>query len=172
MLFINGSIVNKLPNYPSIKLSPSKGWSASGGNWRRMRPAFSLIEITISMFLIAAFGVILTSASGSLLSRRRTDLTAIASKAATKEIEHTRNLAFTSVTSANNLACDAEFNQGDSKLPSCRIDKCVENYGGIPCTVDLNGNVNLKRVLITLSYNYQGKSRFVTMETLVTQGGL
>ena len=141
--------------------------------FNNFKVGFSLIEIMISMFLIAAFGVILASSSGSLLSRRRTDLTAIASKAATKEIEHTRNLAFTSVTSANNLACDAEFNQGDSKLPSCRIDKCVENYGGTPCTVDLiNGNVNLKRVLITLSYNYQGKSRFVVMETVMTQGGL
>ena len=129
--------------------------------FNNFKVGFSLIEITISMFLIAAFGVILTSASGSLLSRRRTDQTAIASKATTKEIEHLRNLSYSSITTNNNLACDSEFN---TLLQSCRIGRAV---------YDNNPSNGLKRVVITLSWTSSGgNTRFVVMETVMTSGGL
>ena len=135
--------------------------------FNNFKVGFSLIEITISMFLIAAFGVILTSASGSLLSRRRTDLTAIASKAATKEIEHLRNLSYSSINpDPTPHACSSEFIQAgtSSYLPSCMIGRSV--YLNDPSS-------GLKRVVITLSWTSSGgNTRFVVMETVMTSGGL
>lgn len=128
--------------------------------WRRRRPGFSLIELVISMFLIVVLASIVVTAANGLNTRRRTDLSAIAGKAATKEIEHLRNLEFLSLATANNQACDSELG---GQLQNCRIDRTVSNYPGI---------TNVKQVAITLSWTYQGHSKFVTMETLIAQGGL
>jgi len=44
---------DKLSNYQSTQLSPSKGWSASGRNWRLRHSGFTLIELLVVISIIA-----------------------------------------------------------------------------------------------------------------------
>lgn len=122
---------------------------------------FSLIEIIISVFLIAILSVILIGTTRSLFARTRQDQQAIASKAATKEIEHLRNLSFLSIASGTS-ACDAEL--ADKLISNCLITKTVTYYD--PPTNQV------KQVKVTISWTYQGQNKSVTMQTLITSGGL
>lgn len=67
---------------------------------------FSLIEVLITVFLIGALGVILVSTSNSLSTRRRTNLRQLAAKMMSRDIEHMRNLAFSSLPQTTVGTCE------------------------------------------------------------------
>jgi len=54
-------IKNPLPNYLTTQLPPSKGWSASGGNWRQRRQGFSLVELLIGILIIGLISTFIAS---------------------------------------------------------------------------------------------------------------
>ncbi len=129
------------------------------------RSGFSLIELLLTIVLIAAISAILIRGAGGLHSRRRTDLLSVAGKAASQQIEKVRNQDFLSVGPALNQTCSSDYTDSTkpSYLPGCRIDQSVSSYGG---------DANIKQVSITVSWTYQSKSQLVVMETLISPGGL
>jgi|SRR3989344_5152984 len=133
----------------------------------RKSKGFSLVELILSLFSISILSLILITSIQSLSTRRRQDLSAIASKAATKEIEHLRNLNFSSITPASGLACSSDFTQAGtpSYLPGCSINRTFSYY-------DPPDN-KIKQVGLTVSWTTTGgQTKSVTMQTLMTQGGL
>ena len=133
----------------------------------RKSEGFSLVEIILSLFSISILSLILITSIQSLSTRRRQDLSAIASKAATKEIEQLRNLNFSSITATTSpLACSSEFTQAgtSSYLPGCSIRRDVDSY---------QGDSLIKQVGLTVSWTTTGsQTKSVTMQTLMTSGGL
>src|SRR3989344_3797323 len=156
-----------MPNYKSLhgyiaKLLNRKRYNNSTiQQFNNIKEGFSLIELILSLFSISILALILVTSIQSLSTRRRQDLSAIASKAATKEIEHLRNLNFSSITATTSpLACSSEFTQAgtSSYLPGCSIRRDVDSY---------QGDSLIKQVGLTVSWTTTGsQTKSVTMQTL------
>lgn len=133
----------------------------------RKSAGFSLVEIIISLFLVGVLTTILLTTSNSFLTRRRQDLSAIAAKAATLEIERLRNQEVSSITYASGLACSTDFTQAGtpSYLPGCQVTRTVSDYGSPPDPL-------IKQVGVTVSWTFQNQTKNIVMQTLMTQGGL
>src|SRR3989344_8047752 len=93
--------------------------------WRRRRPGFSLVEMIVTIFLIAIISTILITSTNSLHTRRRTDLSALAGKIASSELERVRNLEFSSIAPYSNPDCSSEFINPPA-LPIFPIVKLVQ----------------------------------------------
>src|SRR3989344_5377824 len=101
----------------------------------RKSKGFSLVELILSLFSISILSLILITSIQSLSTRRRQDLSAVASQAGTP-----------------------------SYLPGCSINRTVSSY---------DGDSNIKQVGLTVSWTTTGgQTKSVTMQTLMTQGGL
>src|SRR3989344_6964581 len=84
---------------------------------RRKLAGFSLIEILISLFFIATLGTILFAATGTLLTRRRSDLQSVAAQLAAAKVDSLRNRTFADLrTSGLDNTCESVENNGTYKL--------------------------------------------------------
>jgi len=127
-------------------------------------PAFTLIEVLLSMFFMIAMVTILLSSSGTLLQTRTSNLQTTATKIATRKIENLRNTAFTSLPIGTNSFADSDLSQ----LPQGTATSTITDYSIQPDPPD----PNIKNVLITISYTENGAPREVKLETLIYKNGL
>ena len=134
--------------------------------FNNFKEGFSLVEIIISLFLVGILGTILITTSNSFLTRRRQDLSSIAAKAATLEIERLRNKEISSISPASGLSCSSDFTQAGtpSYLPGCQIARTVADFG--------NPSDKIKQIGITVSWTFQNQTKNIVMQTLMTSGGL
>ena len=142
--------------------------------WRRRRPGFSLVEMIVTIFLIAIISTILITSTNSLHTRRRTDLSALAGKIASSELERVRNLEFSSIAPYSNRDCSSEFIQSSSPtyLPNCQISQTVYCYPLAGADPNCIPNPNVKQVSITIQLKYHNKTKTAVVETLISSGGL
>jgi len=141
---------------------------------RKMRHAFSLVEVLLSLFFVIALVGILVGTTGSMLTRRQSDLSNIATKVTTKEVERLRGLDYTSLLAEGNLACTgtyAPFQDDLDKLRSGQICRIVtsfedpENPGVFPDDV--------RWVTVDVKWkNDNGTQLSFALDTLVYENGI
>lgn len=119
---------------------------------------FTLIEIVLSLFLILAIVSILFSASGTYIHSRRSNLRAIATKIASKQIETLRNTNFASLPPSGSFF-DPDLNQ----LPSGSAIRTVADY---------QSSTKIKQVTTQVSWIESNVSEQIVLETLISEHGL
>src|SRR3990167_2030597 len=133
---------------------------------------FTLVEILLSLFFIIAIVTILFSTSGSLLTRRQSDLQSIAAKIATKEIERLRSVPFTNFQNGTegNFNCG---NNGDPDLTKLRagcLARIVTDYGDGP---PINSSTKIVQVTVEVRWNNDNNvQKNLRMDTLIYESGL
>lgn len=139
-------------------------------NINRKSTGFSLIEILLSLFFIIAIVTILFSTTGSLFTRRQSDLQSIAAKTSTKEIEYLRGLSFTDFKNkAGTINCTDCSSEGLSSnefedLRNGSMDRTISDYGG---------DQKIYQVDVTINWvNDNGAAKDLKMNTLISENGL
>jgi hypothetical protein len=100
----------------------------------------------------------LLTTSGTISLRHSSNLQGVATRIASKEIEHLRDLDFA------NLPASGSFTDPDmAKLPAGSAIRTVSNY---------QSSAQIKQVNITVSWQINGANRDVKMETLIYQYGI
>jgi len=136
------------------------------------KEGFTLVEILLSLFFIIAIVTILFSTSGSLLTRRQSDLQSIAAKIATKEIERLRSVPFTNFQNGTegNFNCG---NNGDPDLTKLRagcLARIVTDYGDGP---PINSSTKIVQVTVEVRWNNDNNvQKNLRMDTLIYESGL
>lgn len=128
---------------------------------------FSLIEILLSLFFIAALVTILLTTTGSFLTRRQSNLQSLASKIASKEIERLRSVNFINIQNGteNNLTCNTTQDPDLSKLPGGCMDRLISDYDP--------PNQKIYSIRVTVKWNNENdKQQNVSMDTLIYKYGL
>lgn len=145
---------------------------------QKMQKGFSLIEILLSLVFIGAIVTILFTTSGSLFTRRASNIQSIAAKVATKQIETMRgDSQNVMINKIGGLNCE---NLGDSN------NKTVV----IPADPDTNSNVELTMITTISCFedaasseivnvnveiqwiNDNGGQRNLVMDTIISDNGL
>jgi type II secretory pathway pseudopilin PulG len=133
---------------------------------------FSLIEILISLLFIGALVTILFTTTGSLFTRRQSDLQSVAAKIATKEIEYLRGLDFSTLKSkSGTINCPpgttdgitpADFNN----LRAGCMAREITDYATPP-------SQKIYKVKVTINWrNDNNANKSLQMETLISENGL
>lgn len=166
-------------NNNSTRFSCEAGQHSTNNN--ASKSGFSLIEILLSLFFIAALVTILLTTSGSFLTRRQSNLQSKAAKAVSKEIERLRGLSFTALKSAGDLAknvnCQNTAANNDLEgLPGGQLCRNLYNYNCTPpppcASTDPNGT-KIVGVVVTVYWdNENSAEQNVTMDTLIYEKGL
>ena len=117
----------------------------------------SLIEVIISMFMIAALLVFYTSALNLVALSKKTRKENIAYHIANKQMEDLRNTAFASLPASGTIS-DSMLSQ----IPSGSGGYTVSSYAGFS---------GMKEMVVTVSWN-DGISRQVILKSLAGNGGL
>ncbi len=125
-------------------------------------PAFTLIEVLLSVFFLIAMVTILLSASGTLLHTRKSNLETIAAKIATKQIENLRNTDFDSLPGSGTFS--------DTELP--QLPQGVANRAITNATIDSQVEPDVKDVSITITWTENGIPKQFKTETLIYKYGL
>ncbi len=130
---------------------------------------FSLVEILLSLFLLSSLLAILFSTTGSLFTRRTSDLQAIATKIASRDIENQRNTPFGSLPATTIGGCDYTFPDADlSKLHTKYGNGCVTRT-----RTDYGSDPNIQWVTVTVNWRTDnGAAQTVQMDTLIYKNGL
>lgn len=127
-------------------------------NRRDLRPAFTLIEILLTLFFSATLAILLLTAAGTLVQTHRSNLQTIAARIATKEIETLRNTAYTS------LPGDGSVTDPDiSKLPGGSAIRTMASY---------QSSADIKQATITVNWTEKGLAQTLSLNTLIYKNGL
>ena len=119
---------------------------------------FSLIELLIALFFIAALTTILLTASGTLFTTRRGKLQTTAARIASKDIEYLRNLTFTSLPIGVTNCAYPEL----ANLPNSTCTRTISDYG----------NLEILKVKVRVTWNNEDVLDNVTIDTLISRNGL
>ena len=110
------------------------------------KPGFTLVEILILLIVVFSMVLILLTTSGTLRKSRSTNLSDIATKIASCEIERLRGISFNDPVFTTNLgtpqAIAAPCNADISKLPASSATRTVTDYG----------SSNIKQITINVSW--------------------
>lgn len=128
-------------------------------------PAFSLIEVLLSMFLILALVTILFAASGTYRHSRNSQLQTIATKIASREIENLRKTAFASLPGTGAITGDPDL----PNLPSGTAERTVANY---PPNCSPTCSPDIKQITVTVNWTEGGVARTISQDTIISKNGL
>lgn len=150
-----------------IKLMPTSIFNSSftvrrkkGAADHQLQNGFSYIEVVLSLFLVLAMLTILFTSSGTLWTRRKSNLQSIAAKIASREIESLRNTDFASLPSTGSLS-DPDL----AKLPTGAATRTVSNYGSPP-------DPTIKLITINVTWTERDISQEISLDTLISENGL
>ena len=138
-------------------------------HWRRRRPGFSLVEILLTLFFAAVLITILLTSTTTLTTGRRSNLQAIATKIATRDIETLRQTDFNSLPSDTGSTCLQDYAAELAKLPNSCHTRQVVNFQSDP---------DIKQFTITLTWHDSGQNQCelsickVQMNALIYKNGL
>jgi len=177
ILELVGKLQEVLTNYRN-NMNINSTHIASKGN-----PGFSLIEILLSMFFILAIVGILFSTSGSLLTRRQSDLQSIATKVATKEVERLRADTFTNLYGFLNCPAGSPPPSNTTyDIPIVDSDLTDTGKLGrnnaigtthISCYDDPSLPADFLEIQVDIKWdNDNGAEKHIYMDTLIYNGGL
>lgn len=144
-----GNIKQETVNKESLKFNISSF---------KLKFAFSLVEILVTVFIVMILGTILLTTSGTIAQRFRINLQSIAARIGSKEIERLRNLDYASLPASGSFS-----NSEITSLPSGTAYRNVSNYQSSP---------DIKLINITISWLLNGVNRQISMETLIYQYGI
>jgi len=145
---------------------------------------FSLIEILISLLFIGALVTILLTTTGSLFTRRQSDLQSVAAKALTKEIERLRGESYSKLTDGSNgdlvhdSTCPSVYptaqNNDLKNLRNPQLCRNLYDYEDPnPETSNPDGSTKIVGVTITVYWeNDNGVEKSLPMDTLISENGL
>lgn len=127
-------------------------------------PAFSLVEVILSMFIILALVSILFAASGTYRHSRNSQLQTIATKIASRKIELLRKTDYAT------LPGSGSFSDSDLvKLPSSTANLTVANY---PPNCSPSCSADIKQMTVTVNWTENGKARTISQNTIISKNGL
>lgn len=119
---------------------------------------FSLIEVIIALAVlllaVSVFGVALSTTPLTKTSKNQN----LAYHIAAKKIEDLRNTQFATLPASGPFSDPALSN-----LPLAAANLLISDY---------SGSSQIKQAAVTVNWNEGGTPRFVTLETLISQGGL
>ena len=122
-----------------------------------------MIEILIFLLVVFALVMVLLASAGTLHKTRSTNLTGIATKIASCEIEGFRNTEFAFLpangTATVSVACSNDL----SKLPSGTATRTIATYGG---------DTEIKQITVNVNWTESAVAQNIQLITLKTRYGI
>jgi len=138
-------------------------------SFHRARPAFSLVEILLALFIVAALLTIILTSAGTLKTGYRSNLQSLATKIASRDIENLRKMSFASLPADTGSTCLSDYASDLSKLPNPCHTRSVTNF---------QNDVDIKQITTTITWYETGAQQcvlstcIIKMSTLIYKNGL
>ena len=137
-------------------------------NWK-FKEGFSLVEILLALFIMAALLTIILTSAGTLKTGYRSNLQSIATKIASGDIENLRKINFTSLPADTGSTCLSDYASDLAKLPNPCHMRSVANFQSDP---------DIKQITTTVTWYETGAQQcvlstcIIKMSTLIYKNGL